>query len=356
MTGQTQPGWYPDPYGSAGLQRWWDGSQWTQATQPADEWEENAASDSPSFAPPADGQAVPGYGQQGYGQGYNQQGYGQPQAPGYGQQGWGWAPGGPQGTSPPFQSPVQAPGGQLPVPGPRKSNAGLLWALGGGGVVIVALIVVAALFATGAIGGGTGPTSGPTTDSSSQAVPPGGQSPVIGTISDSTAGLSYAQLGGKWYSATIASGGGLSALGFTGGEEAHVQEDYKGDDGQVGPYLANAYSGLAAPAITNTSDLGAAAKDEFAAVEPGAYPKDHTRQVLESKSYTVSGKPAWYYKVKLSYPDATANGFNFKTETAVVVAVQRGSGLRPGILYLSIPDSHQNQGDLDLLLGSLKAE
>src|SRR2546430_17696112 len=28
------PGWYPDPSG-APQQRWWDGTQWTQHTQPA---------------------------------------------------------------------------------------------------------------------------------------------------------------------------------------------------------------------------------------------------------------------------------------------------------------------------------
>ena len=38
------------------------------------------------------------------------------------------------------------------------------------------------------------------------------------------------------------------------------------------------------------------------------------------------------------------------------VMTERGSGLRPGILYLSLPVSHQNQGDLDVLLNSLKAE
>lgn len=30
----TQPGWYPDPSGAAGQQRWWDGARWTQQVRP----------------------------------------------------------------------------------------------------------------------------------------------------------------------------------------------------------------------------------------------------------------------------------------------------------------------------------
>jgi hypothetical protein len=33
--GQAQPGWYPDPNGPPGQQRWWDGTRWTEHLQPA---------------------------------------------------------------------------------------------------------------------------------------------------------------------------------------------------------------------------------------------------------------------------------------------------------------------------------
>lgn len=35
MAEEYQPGWYPDPSGAANQLRWWDGSQWTDQTAPA---------------------------------------------------------------------------------------------------------------------------------------------------------------------------------------------------------------------------------------------------------------------------------------------------------------------------------
>lgn len=60
----TPPGWYPDPQNPA-QQRYWDGSSWSEATQPAS------------------GYGAPGYGAPGYGQ---QVGYGYAQGGAYGGQ------------------------------------------------------------------------------------------------------------------------------------------------------------------------------------------------------------------------------------------------------------------------------
>ena len=35
MTTTPPGGWYPDPTGPPGLQRWWDGTAWTDQTQVA---------------------------------------------------------------------------------------------------------------------------------------------------------------------------------------------------------------------------------------------------------------------------------------------------------------------------------
>jgi hypothetical protein len=174
---------------------------------------------------------------------------------------------------------------------------------------------------------------------------------VTGTITDSQAGLSYSQLGGKWERAQpVRAETGLGKLGFTRGAVAPVQENYNGSGSA---YVASVYSGEVPSSVTS-SNLETAAKGMFTALAPGSYPQPNTKQDLESKSYAVSGEKAWWYKVRLSFPQARSSGWNFTKETVVIVTVDRGSGKRPAVFYVSIPDSHENQGDLDLLLSSLK--
>jgi hypothetical protein len=351
MTGQLPPGWYRDPYGTPGLQRYWDGSQWTQATQPTDEWDD-AAMPTPSGHQPPDnaGQHPQGFDPQGqHAQQSQQPQQAQPEwapsgaAPGWGpapqqQQQYGWQP---------------APGGP-----PQRNNTGLILGIAGGAAALVVLLIMVAVLVSNS-GGDPDPTTSPTAaltpapTAPTAPVPGRGASPVIGTTADTSSGLSYPQLGGTWERArAVSSGSGIGKLGFVLGSVATVQRDY---DGPNSRYVASVISG-ALTSTVSTNDLETAAKRLFTALMPTVYPQPNTKLDLESKTYSVSGKKAWYYKVQLRFPQAQAKGWNFGKETIVVVTVERGSGKRPATFYVSVPDSHENQGDIDLLLNSLKVQ
>lgn len=148
----TPPGWYPDGQGG---QRWWDGTQWTEHTQPGPGQAPQApqvGGDATQVAPnrAADygnapqgqqyGQPQQGYGQpaqQGYGQ--PQQGYGAPQQ--FAQQGYG-APG--------YGPPAGGPGG----PG-GKGGKGKLIAIIGGAVGAVAIVAILLVVLLKVLGGGS---------------------------------------------------------------------------------------------------------------------------------------------------------------------------------------------------------
>lgn len=256
-------------------------------------------------------------------------------------------------------SPQDSPGAPPWHPGPgatepARSNTGLLIALAGGGGLVAILITVVVLFATGVIGGGSDDSTPVSSGQSARQGDSAARSPIVGTVLDDQSGLSYPQLGGSWQAQDIQPDGGLNRLGFTKGQQADVMANY---DRQGNSYIASITSGTLPSSIpyAGIGDLEAAAKAMFTALEPSSYP-EHAKEDLESRANTVSGKSGWLYKIRLNFSQAASEGWNWRTETVGIVLVERGSGLRPAVLYISLPDSHPNLGDFDLTLSSLKAE
>ncbi|ROO89592.1 uncharacterized protein DUF2510 [Actinocorallia herbida] len=315
MNGQTPPGWYPDPYGNPGLQRWFDGTQWTQATQPTgpsapSSWQPQAGGTPPPWQPQAGGTPQP------------------------------WQPpsGGP-GTPAPW-------GAGQPVPGPpRQNNRGLLMILGGAGVLVVVIALVAVLISVLSDDDPEPPVVLPTPTSQ------GSKSPVTGTIDDSDSGLSWPKLGGDW--TEPADPEGDDSHGLHTGQTAIAQKAYDG----VGDYYASVYGGVLPESVTYAggagADLEAPAKAWFEMIEPDFYPEHETTETA-SRVSSVSGKKAWYYEAVLKFPQAADKKWNFTTERVIIVLVDR-PGSRPAGVYLSLPDSFANQSDVDTIISGLKS-
>ncbi|GAB2835336.1 hypothetical protein GCM10022221_37940 [Actinocorallia aurea] len=318
MNGQTPPGWYPDPYGNPGLQRWFDGTQWTQATQPT------GPSAPPSWQPQAGGTPQP------------------------------WQPPA-EGTPPPWQPPAGGPGtpgpwspGQ-PVPGPpRQNNRNLLMVLGGAGVLIVIIVLVAVLVSVVSDGGDPDPIARPTPSAPAQSPV---ISPVNGTITDSKSGLSWPQLGGEWTDPSDPTGD--DEVGLHLGQTAVAQTAYNG----VGDYVASVYGGVLPESVPFEGGAGAdledVAKAWFEKIEPEYYP-EHELTYGDSRASSVSGKKAWYFEVLLKFPQAKTEGWEFNQERVVIVVVDR-PGSRPGGVYVSIPDNFASQGDAETVINGLKS-
>jgi hypothetical protein len=292
----TPSGWYEDPYGAPGLLRWWDGRDWTEATEPA--------------------QAVPA------------PSYGPPPAPLYGP-----------------EPPPEPPYGQEPGSAGREALPWLLAA--GSGVLVIVAVVVATMLVLREEGGK--PSRTPTASSP----PPSSQqrtSPVTGTVTDATAGLSYDRLGGPW---TSAGSGWLRPDLFSGGQVAVVQSPFE----QYESFNATSLSGVPRSAesagYTGAQDLPAVARRVTGRILAEHFAMAKTQTTLSSGARTVDGHQAWLERFRLDFTEARSRGWKFTADTVAILVVDRGDR-RLGELWVSVPDTFPGQGDVDQVLGSVK--
>jgi hypothetical protein len=338
VSAPSPPGWFPDPYGAPGLLRWWDGAQWTQATHPA-------AGPAPGqqFAPPHGQQFAPPQGP----------GFAPPRAPGF------EAPQGP--GFPASYGQQQPPPGFGPPPAKTRTGA-LPWVIAGGGLAVIVAIVAVVVFvvrgddrneAASPSGSAAPPapaSAQPSTPGTGAAAAPGSRSPVIGRITDAKLGISYARLGGSW---TLAGGTWLRPDYFSAGQVSVVQAPFE----QYDSFNATSLSGAPRPEETvgyadprNLSVPGGRVAQRIL--------REHfnlagRRTTISSGPYTVAGRKGWLERFRLEFTDAKARDWKFSADTVAVLVLDLGDR-RLGLLWISLPDTFPDQGDIDQVLASVR--
>ena len=252
MTGAGQqpppPGWYPDPDGSPGLVRWWNGEGWSDVATPVGPGV--AVQSSPLLAP----------------------------------------------SRPPVPAPVT-----VPTPEPERHRSGWIVL---GSLLLILVVGAAALF-LGRSDDATPTAQSPAT--SPQGAPPAGPSFPPGTVRiiDEVSGISYPFLGEGWNEWAL---WGQAETTDTAGQYFTTQEVTP--DGTTfisqctsGPLIDTfGYSGPAslAPTLTAVAD----------SVRFNYYPRPNERTVLREEDRTVDGHPARLYEFQLAWdiPGYDASG------------------------------------------------
>ncbi|MGY1804788.1 DUF2510 domain-containing protein [Blastococcus sp. SYSU D00922] len=252
MTGPDQPapppGWYPDPDGTPGLVRWWNGLTWSDVAIPSGPGV--AVRSSPLLAPPA-----------------------------------------------PAPSPVPPP----EEPSRGGGGARTAWIVGVSLFVLVAVVVAAVFLGR--------PASDPVAEapSSSAQLPPAGPEFPPGTVRiiDEASGISYPYLGENWYEFDLGMQAEVTAIAG----QYFVTQDLT-PEGTT--FIAQCTSGPLSDGLgwAGPSTLQTTTRTVADSVRFNYYPRPNERTVLRDEARTVDGHEAYLYEFQLAWdaPGYDASG------------------------------------------------
>jgi hypothetical protein len=272
------PGYYPDPDGTPGYVRWWNGISWSDVGTPAGPGV--AVQHSPLLEKPASSASSSGV----------------------------------IGTL------------EEPRTRPRR---GVGWVLG------LCLVGLAVIVGIGLVVSKSGdePTPAAETPPSSASAQPRGPAFPPGTVRiiDENAGISYPHLGDGWFEWNLIP---QIETTTTAGQYFTTQEITP----DSGSFIAQCTSGALAEGYgwAGPSTL----KDTLAAVADNVrgnyYPAPNERAVLHDETRTVDGHQAWLYEFQLSWHKP---GWDATGERAALLLIDVGRPA-PALLYISIPNTH----------------
>ena len=294
MTGPGQPapppGWYPDPDGTPGLVRWWNGASWSDVATPA--------------------------------------------GPGVTVQ----------------SSPVLAPSTPLPAEVPPSEELTGESGLRSGWVIGIALLVLVAVVGVAVFLGRSGTEPTPVAESpapSGQPLPPAGPTFPPGTVRiiDEDSGISYPFLGDNWFEFNLGMQAEVTAIA---GQYFTTQE--LTPEGTT--FIAQCTSGPLADGLgwAGPSTLQATTQAVADSARFNYYPRPNERRVLRDEARTVDGHAAHLYEFQLTWD---VPGYDATGERAALLLIDVGRPA-PALLYISIPNTHAElYGVIDRVIGDV---